>query len=94
MAFMDKLGQVVNKVSDVASDAADYGKAKGKLVLEKGKLNDAYQAYGKFMYEVKNGTELDKEMEEALRNEIDEHIAAIEQLEKDAQTAKEELNKN
>ena len=40
MAFLDKLGQVANKVGEVAGDTFDYGKAKGKIVLEKGKIKD------------------------------------------------------
>ena len=44
MAFMDKLGQIANKVGDVAGDTFDYGKAKGKIVLEKGKIKDIKEA--------------------------------------------------
>ena len=40
MAFMDKLGQIANKVGDVAGDTLDYSKAKGKAVLERGKIKD------------------------------------------------------
>ena len=43
MAFLDKLGQVANKVGEVAGDTFDYGKAKGKIVLEKGKIKDEFQ---------------------------------------------------
>ena len=31
MAFMDKLGQIANKVGDVAGDTFDYSKAKEEL---------------------------------------------------------------
>ena len=41
MAFMDKLGQMAGKIGEVAGDTFDYGKAKGKIVLEKGKAKDA-----------------------------------------------------
>ncbi len=37
VAFIDKLGQVANKVGEVAGDTFDYSKAKGKAVLEKGR---------------------------------------------------------
>ena len=49
MAFMDKLGQIANKVGDVAGDTLDYGKAKGKIVLEKGKIKDAKEARGNYV---------------------------------------------
>ena len=45
MAFMDKLGQMANKVGEVAGDTFDYGKAKGKVVLEKGKIKDVKEAW-------------------------------------------------
>lgn len=35
MAFMEKLSKVANKVGEVAGDTFDYGKAKGKILLEK-----------------------------------------------------------
>ena len=50
MAFMDKLGQIANKVGDVAGDTLDYGKAKGKIVLEKGKMKDAKEELGDYIY--------------------------------------------
>ena len=46
MAFMDKLGQEANKVGEVAGDTFDYGKAKGKIVLEKGKIKDIKEEIG------------------------------------------------
>ena len=45
MAFMDKLGQIANKVGDVAGDTLDYSKAKGKAVLERGKIKDEKEIY-------------------------------------------------
>lgn len=49
MAFMDKLGQMANKVGEVAGDTFDYGKAKGKVVLEKGKIKDVKEAMGDYV---------------------------------------------
>lgn len=51
MAFMDKLGQMANKVGEVAGDTFDYGKAKGKVVLEKGKIKDVKEAMGDYVYD-------------------------------------------
>lgn len=50
MAFMDKLGQMANKVGEVAGDTFDYGKAKGKIVLEKGKIKDIKEDIGEYVY--------------------------------------------
>ena len=50
MAFMDKLGQMANKVGEVAGDTFDYGKAKGKIVLERGKIKDVKEAIGEYVY--------------------------------------------
>ena len=54
MAFMDKLGQMANKVGEVAGDTFDYGKAKGKVVLEKGRIKDVKEAIGDYVYETVN----------------------------------------
>ena len=51
MAFIDKLGQVANKVGEVAGDTFDYSKAKGKAVLEKGKIKDIKESIGDYVYE-------------------------------------------
>ena len=73
MAFLDKLGQVAGKVGEVASDTLDYGKAKGKVVLEKGKIKDVKEEIGEYVYQAgKAGEELDKEKLAALCAKIDE----------------------
>ncbi len=60
MAFMDKLGQAANKVGSVAGDTLDYGKAKGKIIAERGKIKDAKEAIGECVYAaVKAGEEID-----------------------------------
>ena len=60
MAFIDKLGQMANKVGEVAGDTFDYGKAKGKIVLEKGKIKDVKEAIGDYVYKsIKENGEVD-----------------------------------
>ena len=67
MAFLDKLGQVANKVGEVAGDTFDYSKAKGKVVLEKGKIKDAKEALGDYVYEaVSRGEDIDMDRIKAL----------------------------
>ena len=78
MAFMDKLGQIANKVGDVAGDTLDYGKAKGKIVLEKGKVKDGKEALGGYVYEtLKAGGELNMDRMKAFIAEIEAHMAEI-----------------
>lgn len=92
MAFMDKLGQIANKVGDVAGDTFDYSKAKGKIVLERGKIKDVKEAIGDYVYEAaKNDTEIDVNRIKAFVAEIDEHLAEIERLEAEAKQSGEEL---
>ena len=92
MAFLDKLGQVANKVGEAASDAADLGKAKGKIVMEKGKVTDGYQALGQYVYEaVIAGNAFDEEAMKKFTDEISAHLKAIELLEADAEAAKSEF---
>ena len=92
MAFLDKLGQVANKVGEAAGDAADLGKAKGKIVLEKGKVTDGYQALGQYVYEAyQAGNGFDDEALAKLVDEISTHLQAIDLLEKDAAAAKAEF---
>ena len=91
MAFMEKLGQVANKVGEVAGDAADLGKAKGKIALEKGKLADAYQAYGIYAYGVKMGNDVNEEEEAKLIEEIKLHITSMNALQAEAEAAKKEF---
>ena len=60
MAFIDKLGQMANKVGEVAGDTFDYGKAKGKIVLEKGKIKDVKEAIGDYVYiSIKENVDVD-----------------------------------
>lgn len=95
MAFMDKLGQVANKVGEVAGDTFEYGKAKGKVVLEKGKIKDAKEAMGDYMYKtIKAEDELDMDRIKAFCEEIDEHAANIEKLQNEAKQSGENLSDN
>lgn len=92
MAFMDKLGKVANKVGEMAGDTLDYGKAKGKILLEKGKVNDAKEALGAYVYETrKNGGMLDESRLAALCSEIDQHLAEIEKLQAEAKKSGEDI---
>ena len=85
MAFMDKLGQIANKVGDVAGDTLDYGKAKGKIVLEKGKMKDAKEELGDYIYRTrKAGNTPDENKLQEYCAKIDVHQAEIEKLEADA----------
>ena len=69
MAFMDKLGQMANKVGEVAGDTFDYGKAKGKVVLEKGKIKDVKEAMGDYVYDaVSSSGEIDMDRIKAVAN--------------------------
>jgi len=93
MAFMDKLGQVANKVGEVAGDTFDYGKAKGKIVLERGKIKDVKEAIGDYVYNaMKADGEIDMERIKAFCAEIDEHAAEIEKLNDDASKSGDELS--
>lgn len=92
MALMDKLGQIANKVGDVAGDTFDYSKAKGKIVLEKGKIKDIKEAIGEYVYEVASkDMEIDLERVKAFVAEIDEHLAEIEKLEDEAKQSGEDI---
>jgi len=92
MAFMDKLGQIANKVGDVAGDTLEYGKAKGKIVMERGKVKDAKEALGEYVYgAVKAGSQLDLEIIKKYCSEIDAHEAEIARLEAEAKASGEEL---
>ncbi len=85
MAFLDKLGQVANKVGEVAGDTLDYGKAKGKVVMEKGKIKDLKEEMGDYIYNTLKACEaLDMDVLNATCAKIDEHLANIEQLEDEA----------
>ncbi|MFR5859595.1 MAG: hypothetical protein ACLUJC_10270 [Clostridia bacterium] len=93
MAFMDKLGQLANKVGDVAGDTFDYGKAKGKILLERGKIKDGKEAIGNYIYEtLKVGGEFDINRLKALCAEIDEHQAQIDRLEAEARQSGKDIS--
>ena len=84
MAFIDELGQMANKVGEMAGETLDYGKAKGKIVLEKGKIKDVKEEIGEYIYSaLKAGNDFDTEKLGALCAKIDEHLATIEAIEKE-----------
>ena len=92
MAFMDKLGQVASKVGEVAGDTLDYGKAKGKIVIEKGKIKDGKEALGEYVYTaVKADGNVDMNRINSLVAEIDIHMAEIERLEAEAKQSGEDI---
>ena len=93
MAFMDKLGQMANKVGEVAGDTFDYGKAKGKIVLEKGNIKDIKEDIGEYVYSaIKEDGQLNMDRIMAFCAEIDEHMAEIDKLNDDASKSSEGLN--
>ena len=93
MAFMEKLGQMANKVGEVAGDTFDYGKAKGKIVLEKGKIKDIKEDIGEYVYSaIKEDGQLNMDRIMAFCAEIDEHMAEIDKLNDDASKSSEGLN--
>lgn len=93
MAFMDKLGKVANKVGEMAGDTFDYGRAKGKILLEKGKVNDAEEALGTYVYETrKNGGALDESRLAELCGEIDQHLTEIKRLQAEAKKSGEDIS--
>lgn len=93
MAFMDKLGQMANKVGEVAGDTIDYGKAKGKIVLEKGKIKDVKDSIGEYVYKaMKENGELDMDRIKAFCAEIDAHVAEIDKLQEDAGKSGDDLS--
>lgn len=82
MAFMDKLGQMAEKAAEIAGDTIDYGKTKGKILLEKGKVKDGKEELGGYVYStLKNGGELDQSRLDELMAEIDAHLVEIAKLE-------------
>ena len=92
MAFIDKLGQVANKVGEVAGDTFDYSKAKGKAVLEKGKIKDIKESIGDYVYEtISAGGNIDMDRIRAFCAEIDEHMANIENFQAEAQESSDNL---
>ena len=90
MAFMDKLGQMAGKAAEIAGETIDYGKTKGKILLEKGKVKDGKEELGGYVYStLKNGGELDNSRLDELMAEIDAHLAEIAKLEAEAEPAAE-----
>ena len=90
MAFMDKLGQMAGKAAEIAGETIDYGKTKGKILIEKGKVKDGKEELGGYVYStLKNGGELDKSRLDELMAEIDAHLAEIAKLEAEAEPAAE-----
>lgn len=90
MAFMDKLGQMAGKAAEIAGDTIDYGKTKGKILLEKGKVKDGKEELGGYVYNtLKNGGELDQSRLDELMAEIDVHMDEIAKLEAEAAPAAE-----
>lgn len=93
MAFLDKLGQVANKVGEVAGDTLDYGKAKGKIVLEKGKIKDIKESIGEYVYNtLKSGEALDAEKLNEFCADIDTHLVNIAKFEMEAKQSGEDLS--
>ena len=82
MAFIDKLGQMAGKAAEIAGETIDYGKTKGKILLEKGTVKDGKEELGGYVYStLKNGGELDKSRLDELMAEIDAHLVEIAKLE-------------
>ena len=93
MAFMDKLGQMAGKIGEVAGDTFDYGRAKGKIIIERGKVKDAKEALGQYVYDVLKADEtLDLSEMEKLCAEIDAHLTEIEKLEAEAKQSGADLS--
>ncbi|MDD6042789.1 MAG: hypothetical protein PUB87_03440 [Eubacteriaceae bacterium] len=92
MAFMDKLGQVANKAAAAAGEGIEFGKAKAKIIQEKGIVKDAKEALGEYVYlAIKSGEEIDVEKAKEYISTIDEHLDIIAKLESDAQESKDEI---
>ena len=92
MAFIDKLGQVANKVGEVAGDTFDYSKAKGKAVRETGTITHLKESNGDYVYEtISAGGNIDMDRIRAFCAEIDEHMANIENFQAEAQESSDSL---
>lgn len=92
MAFMDKLGQMAGKIGEVAGDTFDYGKAKGKIVLEKGRIKDIKEEIGDYVYQVVGIDEMpDVNKLKEWCAEIDEHLENIAALEEEAKKSGADL---
>jgi len=93
MAFMDKLGQVANKVVNVAGDTVDFSKAKGKILIEKNKIKEVKESIGEFVYQcVLNDEEIDVERLKAFCAEIDGHLDEIERLTSEAKASGQNIS--
>lgn len=69
------------------------GKAKGKILLGKGKVSDAKGALGTYVYETrKNGGALDESRLAELCGEIDKHLEEIERLQAEAKKSGEDIS--
>ena len=92
MAFMDKLGQVAGKFGEVAGGTFDYGKAKGKIVLEKGRVKDAKEALGDYVFQARRADEAFDDVKIGqLCSEISHHLSEIAKLEEEAKKHGEDL---
>ena len=68
-------------------------KAKGKILLEKGKVSYAKSAIGAYVYETrKNGGALDESRLAELCAEVDKHLQEIERLREDAKKSGEDIS--
>ena len=86
MAFMDKLGDIANKVGDFASDTFDAGKAQAKILSEKKKITDDYEALGKYVYETyKASGQLEQGQLNTFISDIDGHFEAIKKIEEEVE---------
>ena len=95
MAFLDRLGQVASKVGEVAGDTLDYSKAKGKVVLERGKIKDLKDELGEFVYSsIAESGQLDMDKVRAICAQISEHVENIERLQAEAKESSESLFDN
>lgn len=92
MAFVDKLGMMANKVGEVAGETLDYSKAKGKEVLERGKVKDAKEALGDYVYKTLiSGDNLDMGIVTELCDEVDIHVKNVEQYQREAKKSDDDI---
>lgn len=92
MAFVDKLGMMANKVGEVAGETLDYSKAKGKEVLERGKVKDAKEALGDYVYKtLVSGDNLDMGIVTELCDEVDIHVKNVEQYQREAKKSDDDI---
>jgi hypothetical protein len=83
MAFLDKLTDAAANLGDKASDAIETTKIKAKINGEKKDIDADLVKLGRIYYEkAKDGEELTEEAM-ALVEKVDQHYAAIADLEKE-----------